>query len=273
MVLNKRKISNVPENELFHGDAIKILKSLPDGSIDHCITDPPYNISGYDNKKKIGWLNSNSYWTKEKKFSKIDANWDKFTNNDYEFFTASWLKEVSRVLKPNGNIIIFGTYHSIYKIGSILDTMGKKIINSIVWYKRNAFPNVTQRMLCESTEYAIWAVNNSQKNAKNWVFNYHDLKKINGGTQMRNMWDIPSTPSSERKHGKHPSQKPVAVLNRLVIGASNKNEIILDPFVGSGTLPVVAKTLGRKFIGIDNEKKYLEIAKKRLAECESNLFA
>lgn len=260
----KKKISTLEGNNLIYGDALEILRSLPDHSVDHCITDPPYNISGYNDKKKIGWLKSNSYWTESKNFSKIDAEWDKFSNDDYVLFTRAWLTEVIRVLKPNGNIIIFGSYHNIYRIGSILQDFDRKLINSVTWYKRNAFPNVTQRMLCESTEHIIWAANETQKKAKNWVFNYQELKKINGGVQMRNMWDIVSTPASEKKSGKHPSQKPLGVINRLVIGMTKKGDIIIDPFMGSGTLPVAAKNLDRKFIGIDNNEEFCELTKKRI---------
>lgn len=269
----KRKIStNTLENSLICGDALAILKSIPDHSIDHCITDPPYNISGYDNKKKIGWLESNKHWTESKNFSKIDAKWDKFSNDDYVKFTRSWIEQIIRIVKPNGNIIIFGSYHNIYRIGSILQDFDRKLINSITWYKRNAFPNVTQRMLCESTEHIIWAANETQKKAKNWVFNYKELKTINGDKQMRNMWDLTSTPPSEKKSGKHPSQKPVSVISRLVKGMTKKGELIIDPFMGSGTLPLVANSLGRKFVGIDNDKKFCELALKRITSESSKLF-
>lgn len=264
ILINSKKRAN-GQNILVCEDAINFLQSLRDNSVNHCITDPPYNISGYDNKKEIGWLKSNKYWTDKKKFSKIDARWDKFKNDEYKKFTEEWLKEIIRILKPNGNIIIFGTYHNIYTIGYILQGMNRKIINSIVWYKRNAFPNITHRMLCESTEYAIWAVNNTQKKATKWIFNYKALKKVNEGKQMRNMWDIPMTSLSEKKLGKHPSQKPIELIKRLVIGASKKDEIIIDPFMGSGTIPLVAKMFDRKFIGVDNNKKYYQLAKKRLA--------
>ncbi len=251
------------------GDVIVELRKLPDKSIDHCITDPPYNISGYNNKKNIGWLKSNKLWTEKKKFSKINQKWDSFENDDYEEFTKQWLAEVFRVVKPNGNIIIFGTYHNIYKIGYILQKFDRKIINSIVWYKRNAFPNITQRMLCESTEHIIWAVNNSQKNAKKWVFNYHVLKEFNNGKQLRNVWDVPMTSISEKRFGKHPSQKPKEVIARLILGCSNEKEIILDPFLGSGTVAMVSKYLNRKYIGIDNNPEYVELAKKRVASVNS----
>ncbi|MEK7650453.1 MAG: site-specific DNA-methyltransferase [Patescibacteria group bacterium] len=268
----KTKISTTSENALVFGDALLTLKSLPDNSVNHCFTDPPYNISGYDNKKKIGWLQSNQTWVKKKKFTKIDAAWDKFSDDDYDTFSRAWISEVIRVLKPNGNIIIFGSYHNIYKIGSILQQLDRKLINSIVWYKRNAFPNVTQRMFCESTEHIIWAANETQKKAKNWTFNYKDVKALNGGVQMRNMWDITTTPASERVHGKHPSQKPIEVLNRLVLGCSNKDDIIIDPFMGSGTLPVVAQINGRRYIGIDSEKDFCDLALKRVKAEYSRLF-
>jgi DNA modification methylase len=267
----KREIGTFEDSNIVHGDAIQILRLLSSQSIDHCITDPPYNISGYDNKKKIGWLESNKYWAHQKKFSKIDADWDKFSNDTYVDFTRAWITEIVRILKPNGNIIIFGSYHNIYRIGSILQDLDKKLINSIVWYKRNAFPNITQRMFCESTEHIIWAVNETQKRAKNWVFNYKDLKELNGGTQMRNMWDIPMTPLSEKRQGKHPSQKPTLVIDRLIRGCSNKGDVIIDPFMGSGTVPLVAEILGRRFIGIDNEKAYCTLAQKRLTEVRNTV--
>ena len=253
------------KEEILTKDSIKYLKKIDSNSIDHCITDPPYNISNYEGKKEIGWYVSNKTWQKEKRFNKIKENWDTFSDNDYYDFTINWINEIKRVVKPNGNILIFGTYHNIYKIGYILDHLDTKIINSIIWYKRNAFPNITQRMLCESTEQIIWACNNNKKKAKNWVFNYETMKKFNPtGKQLRNMWDIPMTPSSEKTCGKHPSQKPINVIQRLIEGCTNKNEIVIDPFCGSGTVPLVCKMNERQYIGIDNNKDYIKIAKKRL---------
>ena len=120
-------------------------------------------------------------------------------------------------------------------------------------------------MLCESTEHIVWAVNNSQKKAKNWVFNYNLLKQFNNGKQLRNMWDVPMTPSSEKKLGKHPSQKPEEVIKRLILGGSSKGDKILDPFTGSGTIPMVAKQNQRQYIGIDNNTAYIKLARKRIA--------
>ncbi len=251
-------------NKLKLSDSLDFLKSLEESSIDCCITDPPYNISGYDNKKKIGWLKSNDYWTEKKSFNKIDVEWDKYSNSDYESFMFDILLEIKRVIKPNGNIAIFGSYHNIYKIGYMIDKLDLKIQNSIVWYKRNAFPNLTQRMFCESTEQIIWTVNNSHKKAKNWTFNYKEMRELNGGKQMRNMWDIPNTPSSQRKFGKHPSQKNELVTDRLVLALTNEGDVVLDPFIGSGTTAVSAKKLGRDFTGCDNNEEYVSIANNRL---------
>jgi site-specific DNA-methyltransferase (adenine-specific) len=253
-------------NKLVMGDILEVMAKLKDNSFDACITDPPYNISGYDNKKSIGWYKSNPTWKEKKRFNKIEEDWDKFKDRDYMDFTHDWLSEVKRVVKPNGNIMIFGSYHNIFKIGFLMDVLGLRIINSIVWYKRNAFPNITQRMFCESTETILWAANNDQKTAKNWTFNYDVGKEINGGKQLRNMWDIPMTPLREKEHGKHPSQKPIEVVGRLVRCCTNKGDSIIDPFCGSGTVPVVAKGLGRKYLGIDSNEEYVHLAKRRLKD-------
>lgn len=263
-----RRVIN--DQTLLLGDSLEILPTLKE-KFDACITDPPYNISGYDYKKEIGWLKSNKFWTEEKKFKKIDEDWDKFSNGDYLGYTEEWLKMICNLVKKNGNIIIFGTYHNIYKIGYLLEKLNKRIINSIVWYKRNAFPNITQRMLCESTEHMIWAVNNTPKDASNWVFNYNALKKINHGKQMRNVWDIPMTPQNEKKYGKHPSQKSIKVIERLVLGFTNEQDYVLDPFMGSGTLPLVCMLHNRRSLSIDNNKDYFSIAINRLEEPSRNM--
>lgn len=281
------------ENQIILNDCLVTLPKIPGNSIDHCITDPPYNISGYDGKKKIGWLKSNGYWTKEKNYNKVDEKWDSFSNQTYDDFTRNWLKEIFRVVKPNGNIIIFGSIHNLFKIASVLEGENKKILSLVTWYKRNAFPNITHRMLCDSTEFIIWAVNNSQAEAKNWIFNYEELKKVNRvmkcskckktldqnfiycpfcgnhslngqNLQMRNMWDIVSTPAGEKKQGKHPTQKPLEIIKRTVLGATKEHDLIIDPFAGSGTLPVVAQKYHRRYIAIEKEKPYLKIMTNRL---------
>lgn len=254
----------VYRNKIWLGDAIEKMHKIPTDSVDHCITDPPYNISGYDGKKAIGWLQSNDFWTEDKKFNKMDEKWDSFTDSDYDIFLQEWLSEIFRIVKPNGNIAIFGTFHNIFDTGYMLKKNKRKIVGSVTWYKRNAFPNITRRMFCESTEYLIWAVNNDRKNAKNWTFNYDVLKEMNGGKQMRNMWDIPMTPPSEKRFGKHPNQKPIAVIEKLILGLTNEGDVVIDPFTGSGTIPFVAKKHKRNFIAIDKEKEFIEITRNRL---------
>ena len=252
------------------GNCLEVLAKYPDNYFDACITDPPYNISGHEGKKEIGWLKSNPTWQEEKKFNKIDEDWDTFSDSDYRTFTVEWMKEVTRVVKPNGNVLIFGSYHNIYRIGATLEDFDIRIVNSIIWYKRNAFPNVTQRMFCESTEQIIWAVNNTRKKAKNWTFNYHVMKGLTeNGKQMRNMWDIPMTPTSERKHGKHPSQKPLEVGNRLILGCTDAGDKVLDPFSGSGSFLVSAKLHDRHFLGIDRDPEFVKLAKSRLKSTAS----
>ena len=221
--------------------------------VDHAIIDPPYNMS---KKKGLGWAFS--------KHVTMSEAWDQYSRDEYLDFTRAWLKQVSRVVRPKGNIVLFGTYHNIYELGYVVKELGLRVVNSIVWFKPNAQPNITGRMLTESTEYIIWACNASEKRAKNWVFNYDVAKQLNGGKQMRNMWAIPYASIKEKHFGKHPAQKPVAVIARLIMIATRPGETILDCFAGSGTTGVVAKHLGRKWIMIENQSEYLKVANRRL---------
>ncbi|MEX0786883.1 MAG: site-specific DNA-methyltransferase, partial [Dehalococcoidia bacterium] len=172
-----------------------------------------------------------------------------------------------RVVKPNGNILVFGTFHNIYLLGFLLGhVLERRILNSIIWFKPNAQPNITARMLAESTEQIIWAVNETPKRAKKWTFNYWDAKEINGGKQMRNVWEFPVTPRGERVNGAHPSQKPLAVVERAVLIASEPGELLLDPFGGAGTLAVAAERNDRRWALIESVADYAKLAKKRVRE-------
>jgi len=257
------------EAHLIFGDCLDVLPKM-DRKFDACITDPPYNISGYDHKKKIGWLASNKHWQEKKGFTKIDESWDRFSNLDYEIFTEKWISQICEQLNENANILIFSTYHNLPKITQVLEKLDKRIMTFIVWFKRNAFPNITCRGLCESTEYIIWAVNNSQKKAKNWKFNYNALKELNGGKQMRNVWDFPMTPPSEKKNGKHPTQKPEEIIKRLVLGFTNEGDNIIDPFSGSGTISVVSNRFGRKSLGIEKDETFFNLSLKRIKNETNN---
>lgn len=235
---------------LLKGDCLHHLAKLPEDSVELVFADPPYNIS-----KKAGLS-----WAFSKHVTMQEA-WDIFNKDDFFKFNVEWLSESLRVLKPGGSIFVCGSYHNIYQLGFILQQLGVRVNNSVIWYKPNAQPNITCRMFTESTEQLIWAV----KPGQSWTFNYQEIKALNNGKQMRNLWEIPVTPKSEKSAGIHPTQKPTELLRRVILAATKKGDVVLDPFVGSGTTSVVAKMLGRNSIGIDNESNYIRIAKKRLA--------
>ena len=249
-------------NQILTGDCLEIMRSWPDDCIDHCIADPPFGIAsgrGRRSKRGLGWAFS-SHVT-------IQEAWDQFGEDEYFQFTIDWLRQVCRVVKPNGNILVFGTFHNIYLLGFVLGhLLDRRILNSIIWFKPNAQPNITARMLTESTEQIIWAVNETPKKAKKWTFNYWDAKEMNGGRQMRNLWEFPVTPKRERLNGAHPSQKPLALLERAVLLASLPDELLLDPFGGAGTLAVAAAAYHRRWLLIESVPKYAELARQRLAE-------
>jgi DNA modification methylase len=248
-------------NKLITGDCLEVMSRWPDGCIDHCIVDPPFNIgsgSGRKGKNGLGWAFS-SHVT-------MEEAWDAFTKDEFFDFNRRWLAEVCRVVKPNGNILVFGTYHNIYQLGFILQhALERRILNSVVWFKPNAQPNITARTLTESTEQIIWAVNETPGKATGWTFNYWDAKEMNDGKQMRNLWSFPVTSQKERANGKHPSQKPLALIERAVLLASKPGELLLDPFGGAGTLGVAAGKHQRDWIMIESVPEYAAIAKKRLS--------
>jgi site-specific DNA-methyltransferase (adenine-specific) len=248
-------------DQLITGDCLEVMRGWPDGCVDHCIVDPPFNIgsgSGRKGKNGLGWAFS-SHVT-------MDEAWDVFTKDEFFAFNVAWLREVARVVKPNGNILVFGTYHNIYQLGFILQqVLDRRILNSVVWFKPNAQPNITARTLTESTEQIIWAVNETPAKATGWTFNYWDAKEMNGGKQMRNLWEFPVTSKKERAAGKHPSQKPLGLLERAVLLASQPGELLLDPFAGAGTLAVAAAKHQREWLLIESVAEYAELAQRRIA--------
>ena len=251
----------LPIRQILWGDCLSILPSLPQSAFDCCIADPPFNMS---QKKGLGWAFSSHITMQE--------SWDIFSKDEYFQFTLDWVTEILRVVKTNGNIFVFGSFHNIFTLGFILQNIfDRRIITQIVWYKPNAQPNITCRMFTESTEFILWAVNNESKKAKNWTFNYETMKAMNNNKQMRNMWEIPLTKQSEKKHGKHPSQKPLQVVERLVLAGTNEGDLILDPFSGTGTTAVVSEKQNRKWVMIEKEESYNQIAQKRLDESQLNV--
>lgn len=252
-------------NYVYEGDCIKIMETeIEKGSIDLIYADPPYNLSG----KSLNLINNKTGGP----FYKMNEDWDKMTATEYMEFTKKWIERCYQVLKNNGSIYISCTYHNIAEIMITLKQLKFKINNVITWQKLNAMPNMTKRVFTHSAEYVIWAVK-----GKKWVFNYGELKNINPEKQkdgslkqMRDVWALPLVQGSERiksKNGRaiHPTQKPEEMLKRIIIASSNKEDLILDPFLGSGTTARVAKDLGRNWIGIEKEEKYITAAKKRLS--------
>lgn len=242
------------KNSIYQGDVIQTLSNWPSGHFDACITDPPYNIAA--KRKGLKWAFS-SHVT-------IDNEWDRFTDDEYELFTMAWLQHVCRLVKENGNIFIFGSYHNIYILGALAKRLNLKILNSIIWTKPNAQPNITCRMFTESTEQVLWLCNNSPEKATKWTFNYHHMKELNGGKQMRNYWSFPVTPKGEREHGKHPSQKPLQLMERIVLAGTNPKDKVLDCFAGSGSTLVACDRLNRHWYGIERDKEYIDIVNKRI---------
>jgi site-specific DNA-methyltransferase (adenine-specific) len=250
-----------PGCKIILGDCLEILAELPPESIDMIFADPPYNLSNGGFTCHAG-----------RAVSVNKGKWDKSNGVEQDFeFHKKWISACRRVLNPNGTIWISGTYHSIYACGFALQTLGYHILNDISWFKPNASPNLSCRFFTASHETLIWA--RKEKKGKH-SFNYEAMK--NGtfkkdtikvpGKQMRSVWAIGTPQKHEKRYSKHPTQKPEKLLERIVMAASNEDEIVLDPFMGSGTTGVAAIRFGRRFIGIETEMEYFKIAENRLKD-------
>jgi len=238
---------------LILGNSIDILSKFKEKSVDMIFADPPYFLSS-------GGITCQS----GKMVSVNKAKWDTSkTILDIHEFNIKWLTECKRLLKDNGTIWISGTYHNIYSIGLALQQLNFKILNNITWFKPNAPPNLSCRYFTHSTEIIIWA--RCTEKGKHY-FNYEKMKEINNGKQMRDVWQFTSPKKREKKFGKHPTQKPLALLERIILASTKENDIILDPFNGSGTTGLAAFQLNRKYIGIELEKEYLELTIKRFKD-------
>ena len=246
------------KHTIYTGDSLEILKKISDDSIDLIFADPPYGLA---KKKGLGW--------KYSKHITLQEAWDIFTKDELFEFNLNWLSESMRVLRPGGSIWVCGSFHNMYQIGFILQHLDAKINNSIVWFKPNAQPNITRRMFTESTEHLIWAAKNHSKTK--WVFNYEVMRSMNEGKQMRNMWEIPLTPRSEKWAGEHPTQKPFELLKRIILASTNEGDTVLDPFLGSGTTSVVAEYYGRNSIGIEKNPEYMPTIKKRMSSGQTTI--
>ena len=246
---------------LYHGDAIRILSQLPENSVDMVFADPPYNLSNGGFTVHAGRMVS---------VNKGDWDVSKGFQDDYDFHYR-WLEACRRVLKPHGTLWVSGTYHSIYQCGHALQSLNYHILNDIAWFKPNASPNLSCRFFTASHETILWA--RKEKKAKH-TFNYDLMKEgewpedqlKKPGLQMRSVWAMGTPKPHEKKYGKHPTQKPLDLLKRIVLASTNKGDVILDPFAGISTTGIAAAMNGRKFIGVDLEKDYLELSKKRFAD-------
>ncbi len=251
---------------LYLDDCLKALAELPENSVDMIFADPPYMLSNGGFTVHAG-----------KRVSVNKGKWDesKGIKEDFEFH-LKWIEACRRVLKPNGTIWISGTYHSIYACGFALQIRDYKILNDIAWFKPNASPNLSGRYFTASHETLLWA--RKDKQGKH-TFNYPLMK--NGdwhqqdfikkpAKQMRSVWAIGTPKPAEKRFGKHPTQKPIDLLKRIVMASTNEKDLILDPFTGSSTTGIAAHYLNRKFIGIDTEKQYLDLSIKRFEELEKN---
>lgn len=240
--------------KLYKGDCIDILKDLEDKSIDMIFADPPYFLSS-------GGISC--YSGKQVLVNK--GEWDKtLSAQDKLEFNRKWIKECRRVLKDNGTIWISGTYHNIYSIGVSLELEGFSIINNITWQKPNPAPNLACRCFTHSTETIIWArklFDNGKKGTH--YFDYQLMKSINDNKQMKDVWIINLPKKEEKTYGKHPTQKPVALLERIILASTKENDIVLDPFNGSGTSGIACMNLNRRYIGIEKEDEYLNLTIKR----------
>lgn len=260
-------------NTIINGDCIEEMAKLPDSSVDLIIADPPYNLSKGNNWK---WDNSVKLEGMGGNWNKVMEGWDDYDLSSYMDFSMQWLKQAQRILKITGSMWIFGTYHNIGIINVTCQLLGIEIINEVIWYKRNAFPNLAGRRLTASHETVLWCNKGGKKReyyfdyeySKTGDFSYDRLKSE--GKQMRTVWDISNNKAKvELAYGKHPTQKPIRILERMIRLSSKEGDIMLTPFAGAGSECVAAKEAGRNYIGIDNDEKYCDIAKTRLSHSSS----
>jgi len=249
-------------NKNHKGNCVEIMKSISKGKVNLILTDPPYNASNGgvnlpDNKT------GGAYY-------KVNEKWDKFSYEDYMDFTRKWIDEADKLLVSNGSFMVCGSLHNIGEVIVVLKDKEYKFINLITWKKTNPMPSITKRTLTHSTEFIAWFVK-----GKGWKFNYKNMKKYNQGKQLRDVWEFPLCQGSERIKGKggraaHPTQKPLELFKRLIEMATDEGDIVIDPFMGSGTTALAAMQLNRNWIGIDNNKEYIDLSNKRINKYKKN---
>lgn len=239
---------------LYKGDSLKLLKKIEDESIDLILADPPY------------FLSNDGITCKSGKMANVNkGSWNKINElTDKHNFNREWIKECYRILTPNGSIWISGTLHNIYSVGMALEENNFKILNNVVWQKMNPPPNLSCRCFTHSTETVLWARKNLKKSRH--TFNDAVMKEENGGRQMKDVWAGTTTQKAEKVFGKHPTQKPIYLLDRTIRASSNEGDLVLDPFCGSSTTGVATIKNNRRYIGRDISKEYMILSRKRIQE-------
>lgn len=252
------KVPDVPINEVLHGDCIAVMNALPEGCADLVFADPPYNLQ----------LRGELWRPNMTHVDAVNDPWDKFSSfAEYDAFTRAWLLACRRVLKNTGTLWVIGSYHNVYRVGAILMDLGYWILNDVAWVKVNPMPNMKGTRFCNAHETLLWAKKTERQ--KRYTFHYKELKAGNDDKQMRSDWYIPICSGGEREmaNGKkaHATQKPEALLHRIIAATSNPGDLVLDPFCGTGTTAAVAKRLGRHYLTIDREAAYVTLARRRLS--------
>ncbi len=247
-----------PVDTIIEGDCLEVLRTLPDKSVDLVFADPPYNLQ----------LGGDLHRPDNSRVDAVDDDWDQFESfAAYDAFTKAWLVECRRVLKDEGAIWVIGSYHNIFRVGQSLQDIGFWLLNDVVWRKTNPMPNFKGARLANAHETLIWA--SKSRGQKRYTFNYDALKTANDDLQMRSDWTMPICTGAERLKGDdghklHPTQKPEALLHRVLIASTRPGDVVLDPFFGTGTTGAVARRLGRKFIGIERDPAYAAAARARI---------
>src|SRR5690349_1152830 len=257
-----RGVFNVPTARILRGDCVAEMSKLAADSVDLIFADPPYNLQLQGDLKRPD----------DSRVDAVDDDWDKFASfADYDAFTRDWLQACRRVLKPAGTIWVIGSYHNIFRVGAIMQDLGFWILNDVVWRKTNPMPNFRGRRFTNAHETMIWAAR--EAGAKGYTFNYEALKAGNEDTQVRSDWTLPLCTGDERLKGAdgkklHPTQKPESLLARVILSSSRPDDLVLDPFSGTGTTGAVTKLLRRRFIGFERDGAYAAAARQRIAAVE-----
>ncbi|NLX10136.1 MAG: site-specific DNA-methyltransferase [Chloroflexi bacterium] len=244
-------------DRIWHGDCLEILPTLPPGSVDLVFADPPYNLQ----------LERELWRPNLTKVDAVDDTWDQFDGlHAYDAFTRAWLAAVRAVMKDTATIWISGTYHNIFRVGAMMQDLGFWILNTVTWFKPNAMPNFRGTRLKNDVEFVIWAKRGKQGR---YTFNHHPMKRYNASKQLGCVWEIPVCTGPERlrdANGQrlHSTQKPEELLRRIILASSQPGDVVLDPFLGSGTTAAVARLLRRRWIGIEREARYVEAARQRV---------